>query len=79
MHKKMYICIKLTKILIVMIGTIIYIIGIVLSIMACVEIFKLQGDFIKKLIFVVLILLTSWIGLAVYYLYARTRIGEWVK
>lgn len=62
-----------------MIGTIIYIIGILLCIKAALEILKLEGDFIKKLIFIILLVVTSWIGLAVYYFIARDKIAGWVK
>ena len=62
-----------------MIGTIIYIIGILLCIKAALEILKLEGDFIKKLIFIILLVATSWIGLAVCYFIARDKIAGWVK
>lgn len=62
-----------------MIGTIIYIVGLVLAAITALEIFKLKGDMAKKVIAIVLILITSWVGLAVYYFYARTRIANWVK
>lgn len=62
-----------------MIGTIIYIIGILLCIKAALEILKLEGDFIKKLIFIILLVATSWIGLVVYYFIARDKIAGWVK
>ncbi len=60
-------------------GTIIYIIGLVLSIMAVLDIFKKNISTPWKIIWVVLVLVTSWIGLAVYYLYAKNRIEEWCK
>ena len=60
-------------------GTIIYIVGLVLAIIAALEIFKLNGDMIKKIIAIVVVLLTSWVGLAGYFFFARTRIAEWVK
>lgn len=60
-------------------GTIIYIIGLVLSIMAVLDIFKKNISTPWKIIWVVLVLVTSWIGLAVYYLYAKNHIEEWCK
>ena len=60
-------------------GTIIYVVGLVLAAIAALEIFKLKGDLAKKVIAIVLVLITSWVGLAVYYFYARTRIANWVK
>jgi hypothetical protein len=62
-----------------MISFIIWVVGLVLAIMAALEIYRLEGDMIKKVLFIVLLLLTSWIGLAVYYLLARKEIANWVK
>ncbi|MBQ8205270.1 MAG: hypothetical protein IJZ78_05560 [Alistipes sp.] len=62
-----------------MIGFIIYIIGLVLCIKAVLEILALNGDMPKKLIAAILIVITSWIGLAVYYFYARENMAQWVK
>ncbi len=60
-------------------GTIIYIVGIVLSVMAVLDILKKPISNGGKLITAVLVLLTSWIGLAVYYLYAKDHLTEWFK
>ncbi len=62
-----------------MIGTIIYIIGVVLTIMAAVDVWKINADTVKKIIVIVLLLLTSWVGLAFYYLYAKPRLAGWLK
>ena len=43
------------------------------------EIFALADEMPKKIIAAVVVLLTSWIGLAVYYFYAREKMAEWVK
>ena len=63
----------------IMIGFIIYIIGLVLCIKAVLEILALNGDMAKKLIAAILIVVTSWVGLAVYYFYARENMAQWVK
>ena len=62
-----------------MIGFIVWIVGLVLSVKAALEIYRLNGDFIKKVLFIVLVLCCSWIGLAVYYLFAREKMVQWVK
>lgn len=62
-----------------MLGFIIWIIGVVLCIKGIVEIFSLEGDMAKKLIAAIVLFLTSWVGLVVYYFYARERMKEWVK
>lgn len=60
-------------------GTIIYIVGLVLAIMAVLDIFKKNISTPWKIIWTILILITSWIGLAVYYLFAKDRIEGWCK
>lgn len=62
-----------------MIGFIIWIIGLILTIKAALEIWKTNGDTVKKLLFIIILLITSWIGLIVYYLFAKDKITEWVK
>ena len=58
---------------------IIWIIGLVLSIMAILEILKMNMSTAGKIISIVVLLLTSWIGLAVYYLYAKNHLTSWIK
>lgn len=60
-------------------GTIIYIAGIVLSVLAVLDILKKPISTGGKIITAILVLLTSWIGLAVYYLYAKDHLTEWFK
>lgn len=62
-----------------MIGIIIWIIGLVLTIKAALDIWKLNADTTKKLLAIILILLTSWIGLAFYYFYGKDKMGEWLR
>lgn len=60
-------------------STIIYIIGLVLAILAVLDILKKPISMVGKIICSVLVLITSWIGLLVYYLYAKDHIVEWFK
>lgn len=60
-------------------GTIIYIVGLVLAVMAVLDIFKKNISTPWKIIWTILILITSWIGLAVFYLFAKDRIEGWCK
>ena len=62
-----------------MLSTIIYIIGLVLAIMAVLDICKKPISFVGKIICSAIVLLTSWIGLLVYYLWAKDHITEWFK
>lgn len=62
-----------------MIGFIIWIIGLILVIKAAIAIWNTSGDTVKKLLLIIILLITSWIGLIVYYFYAKNKIAEWVK
>ncbi len=59
--------------------SIIYLIGVVLSIIAVLDILKKPISFVGKIISAVLVLATSWIGLAVYFLYAKDHLTDWFK
>lgn len=60
-------------------GTIIWLIGTVLAIMAVMDVFKKNISTGWKIIWTVLLLVTGWIGLAVYYLFAKDKIEGWSK
>ncbi|WP_081415360.1 PLDc N-terminal domain-containing protein [Parabacteroides massiliensis] len=60
-------------------GTIIWIVGIVCTVLAIVDVFKKNITTIGKIIMTVLLLLTSWIGLALYYFWAKNHVTEWFK
>ncbi|MBO4417778.1 MAG: PLDc N-terminal domain-containing protein [Bacteroidales bacterium] len=60
-------------------ASLVYIVGVVLSIIAVLDIFKKPISLVGKIICAVLVLATSWIGLAVYFLFARDRITSWFK
>ena len=58
---------------------IIYFIGLVLAIIAVLDILKKPISLVGKVICAVLVLATRWIGLIVYYLYAKDRLTKWFK
>ncbi|MBP5612122.1 MAG: hypothetical protein J6X20_05285 [Bacteroidales bacterium] len=60
-------------------GPVIYLIGLVLAVLAVIDILKKPISLVGKIICCVLVLITSWIGLLVYYLYAKNHITEWFK
>lgn len=62
-----------------MIGFIVWIIGLMLTVKAALEIWKLSGDTAKKLLFILVIVLTSWLGLIFYYFYGKERMPNWMK
>ncbi len=59
--------------------SIIYLIGVVLSVVAVLDILKKPISLVGKIIAAVVVLATSWIGLAVYFLYAKDHLTEWFK
>ena len=62
-----------------MIGTIVWLIGLVCAIWCVLDIFKKNISTGGKVIAAVVVLLTSWVGLAVYYFYGRDYLQEWFK
>lgn len=62
-----------------MLSKIIYIIGIVLAVAAVIDILKKPISLVGKIITCVLVLITSWVGLVVYYLFAKDRLTKWFK
>ena len=62
-----------------MFASILYIVGIVLAIVAVLDIIKKPITLVGKIICSVLVLATSWVGVAVYFLFAKDRITKWFK
>jgi hypothetical protein len=60
-------------------SSIVYIVGVVLAVLAVIDIIKKPISLIGKIITAIIVLATSWIGLAVYYLYAKDHLTEWFK
>ena len=60
-------------------GTILYLVGLVCAVLAVLDIFKKNISTVGKVIASVLVLLTSWVGLLVYYFYAKDHLEEWFK
>lgn len=62
-----------------MISFIIWIVGVVLTIKAGIDIWNLNGDTVKKVLFILVIVLTSWVGLIFYYLIGKDKMPQWIK
>ncbi len=60
-------------------ATIIWLIGTILAIKAVLEVLKKNISTGWKIIWSLLLLVTGWIGLAVYYFYAKDKIEGWSK
>lgn len=62
-----------------MIGFIIWIVGLILTFRAAIEIWNINAAVEKRLIAIMLIVLTSWVGLFFYYFYGKERMAGWLK
>lgn len=62
-----------------MVGAIIWLVGLVLTIWCVADIFRKNISTGAKVLASLLVLLTSWIGLLVYYFYARYHLQEWFR
>ena len=60
-------------------GTILYLVGLVYAVLAVLDIFKKNISTAGKVIAAIVVLLTSWLGLAVYYFYGRDHLEEWFR
>jgi len=60
-------------------GATIYLVGLVLSIIAVIDICKKPISVVGKIITAVIVLVTSWLGLIVYFLYAKNHLTDWFK
>ncbi|MBR5465702.1 MAG: hypothetical protein IKU77_07945 [Alistipes sp.] len=57
----------------------IWLIGLICSIWCVLDIWKKDITLVGKVIVAVIVLLTSWIGLAVYFFWARHNVTKWFK
>lgn len=62
-----------------MISFLIWLVGVILAVKAVMEIWKMPMGMAGKVISAVLVLCTSWVGLAVYYFYAKDKLVNWFK
>ncbi len=62
-----------------MAATIIYVIGVILGVKAVFEIINEPINLMGKIITIAFVLLTSWVGIAVYYLLLRGNLYKWFR
>ncbi len=62
-----------------MLTTIIWLIGVILAIKAVLEILKWNINPIVKILVAVLLLITSWVGLIIYYLWGKDNLEKLLK
>ena len=62
-----------------MLTFIVGLIGFILTLLAALEIYRLEGDMVKKVLFIVLLFLTNWMGVVFYFFFASKEMPKWVK
>ncbi|MCX4292899.1 MULTISPECIES: hypothetical protein [unclassified Prevotella] len=62
-----------------MIGFIIWVIGMILTIRAAFEIARYDVSLWKRIVAIIILVSTSWVGLLFYYLFARDRMESWLE
>ena len=60
-------------------GTILYLAGLVCAIWSVIDILKQPIGLVGKLVVAIAVLATSWVGIAVYYFWARHHVTSWFK
>ena len=71
----LYLCIKNKN----MFAVILYIIGIILAVKAVIEILHEPISNVGKAITIALVLLLSWVGIALYYLVLKGNLYKWFR
>ncbi|MBQ6083613.1 MAG: hypothetical protein IJK92_04600 [Bacteroidales bacterium] len=62
-----------------MAATIIYVVGVILGVMAVLEILSEPISLLGKILVIAFVLITSWVGLAIYYLLLRGNLTRWFR
>ena len=60
-------------------GTILYLAGLVCALWCVLDILKQPIGLVGKLVVAIAVLATSWVGIAVYYFWARHHVTSWFK
>ena len=58
---------------------IIYVVGVILGVVAVLEILSQPISLVSKIIVIAFVLITSWVGIIVYYLLLRGNLTRWFK
>lgn len=62
-----------------MVATIVYVLGVILGVKAVLEIFREPISGAGKLFATLVVLLLSWFGIAIYYVFMRGNLTKWFK
>lgn len=59
--------------------TILYVVGVILGVVAVLEILGQPINLLSKILIIAFVLITSWVGIAVYYLLLRGNLTRWFR
>lgn len=62
-----------------MAASIIYVVGVILGVVAVLEILSQPINLLSKILVSAFVVITSWIGIAIYYLFLRGNLTRWFK
>ena len=62
-----------------MVATIIYVVGVILGVVAVLEILGQPINLLSKILVIAFVLITSWVGIAIYYLFLRGNLTRWFR
>lgn len=62
-----------------MAATIIYVVGVILGVVAVLEILSQPINLFSKILISAFVVITSWVGIAVYYLFLRGNLTRWFR
>lgn len=62
-----------------MAATIIYVVGVILGVVAVLEILGQPINLLSKILVIAFVLITSWVGIALYYLFLRGNLTRWFR
>lgn len=62
-----------------MVATIIYVLGVILGVKAVIEIFNEPISLGGKIFATLVVLLLSWIGIGIYYVFMRGNLSRWFR
>ena len=60
-------------------ATIIYVVGVILGVVAVLEILSQPINLFSKIIISFFVVIASWVGIAVYYLFLRGNLTRWFR
>lgn len=60
-----------------MAATIVYVVGVILGVVAVLEILSQPINLFSKIVVSAFVIITSWVGISVYYIFLRGNLTKW--